>query len=216
MDTLLIFVKYPTPGKVKTRLGREIGLALAARFYEQFVEQTIDLAQKASHQQKILFFDPEVRRLDFEKMLPSGFELIAQPDGDLGARLKFGFSTSFSAGSKTVTAIGTDSPTLPLAYLNSSLEKLKLNDAVVGPASDGGYYLIGLSKNEVEVFSDIEWSSKNVLSTTLARFATLNLSHVQLPEWYDVDTLEGLEKAAGEDASGRLRKMLNEIEFGRA
>ncbi len=208
MKTLIIFLKYPEPGKVKTRLGATIGLELAAEFYRLFVQRTIAIAQQSSFERRVLYFEPAARQADFARMAPVDFELLPQPDLDLGGRLKHAFKTAFATGTTNAIAIGTDSPTLPLSYLDAAVTELSNYDVLLGPAGDGGYYLIGLKSMQETLFQDIQWSSDKVFSATVTRAEAAGLKHFSLPTWYDVDDLATLKQAMDDDTTGEIKALL--------
>ena len=103
------------------------------------------------------------------------------------------FNQSFAEGAKRVVIIGTDSPTLPTSYIQKAFDVLKKIPIVIGPTFDGGYYLLGLSKQNDDIFDDVEWSTSRVFEQTLTRIKSMNMQVYVLPPWYDVDTSEDLE-----------------------
>src|SRR5262249_2185829 len=123
------------------------------------------------------------------------FELIAQPQGDLGCRMANFFDT-FKQAAKAVL-LGTDSPTLPLSYISNAFEQLENVDLLLGPAMDGGYYLIGLSGSVPPVFQEMKWSRPDVLATTVERLRGSSCRLGLLPPWYDVDTLDDWQMLCG-------------------
>jgi uncharacterized protein len=190
---LLVFVKYPEPGRVKTRLADAIGTGPATAWYKFFVTRCLDRFQQLDEVDCTIFFDPieELERL--KAWLGEERRYLPQPSGDLGDRLAFGV-TSLLAAHTRVIAIGTDSPDLPLDYIKEAGKRLHENDLVLGPAEDGGYYLIGMKQAHVHLFDGIDWSTPEVLRQTLAKSRALQLKTSLLPTWYDVDTLAELER----------------------
>jgi rSAM/selenodomain-associated transferase 1 len=121
-----------------------------------------------------------------------GVRLLDQKGDDLGTRMHASFVSLFTDGFKRVVVIGTDVPSLPLTHYREAFDLLATHDLVLGPAQDGGYYLIGLTRPVGELFDDIPWSTNHVLATTRERAAGRGLTTALLPAWRDVDTLEDL------------------------
>lgn len=192
---LIVFVKYPEPGKVKTRLAKHIGNERAAELYHEFAAMTFQNSDRLAHAARFAAFTPWEKEAELRAMFPGEREWLAQHAAqDLGARLQHAIANVLALGYRRALTIGTDSPTLPLAYLEEAAEKLQEHDAVLGPAEDGGYYLIGVKAAPRALFEGIEWSTEKVLAQTLARVHALKLSVHLLPQWYDVDDLATLEK----------------------
>ncbi|NUO80346.1 TIGR04282 family arsenosugar biosynthesis glycosyltransferase [candidate division KSB1 bacterium] len=192
---LLVFVKYPEPGKVKTRLAKSLGYERAAELYREFVTLTLQNCEQLAQAAHFATFTPPERKADLLAMFPGEWHWFEQhAASDLGMRIQYAFETLFKLGYRRVLTIGTDSPSLPLAYLEEAAEKLLEYDVVLGPAEDGGYYLIGLKVAPRELFEGIAWSTEKVLTQTLGIIQRLGLSVHLLPQWYDVDDVAALEK----------------------
>ncbi|MBL7184927.1 MAG: TIGR04282 family arsenosugar biosynthesis glycosyltransferase [Phycisphaerae bacterium] len=196
-----MFVKSPTTGQVKTRLAAEIGEDAAVRLYRCFVEDLISMVEKLDTSLRICFYPPETKSL-FLQWLGEQHGYIPQTGDDLGERLKNAFVDAFEQGFSKVVAIGSDSPDLPASFLRQAFEELDFNDAVVGPSSDGGYYLIGFSADSFapEAFDGIAWSTSAVLGQTRMKLKMHGLGVHLLPQWHDVDTrsdLDGLVTRTG-------------------
>jgi rSAM/selenodomain-associated transferase 1 len=137
---------------------------------------------------RVLAFAPRDTEAHFAEVARARFALTPQHDGDLGRRMAGFFADEFSAGARSVVLVGTDSPTFPPAFLRLVFEDLEAVDVVLGPATDGGYYLIGCARRVPPIFDGIAWGGPCVLLETVARLpADYRLS--LLPPWYDVDTL---------------------------
>tara|TARA_R110002096_G_scaffold316010_12_gene510400 strand:+ start:30381 stop:32441 length:2061 start_codon:yes stop_codon:yes gene_type:complete len=197
-DTLiLIFLKFPTPGEVKTRLGSEIGDEAAAIVYRRLVREVLAVVGQTDAQQIRILFDPPNREQDIKTWLasewpdaPGNVELVAQAEGDLGARMSAAFQTAFGQGFRKVAAIGTDCVEITPETFTKTWERLDEEDVVFGPAADGGYYLIGLSLFKPELFQDIPWSSEETLDKSVERAMELQLHIGSLPISTDIDTAE--------------------------
>ncbi len=148
--------------------------------------------------QRIVAFTPSEAEADFMGLARGRYRLIPQSSGDLGARLSTFFRQQFEADADSVVVVGTDSPTLPVEFVERAFAELEHADVVLGPATDGGYYLVGLQKrgqvhywweNEpAPFFEGISWGSATVLAETVARLRDPARRLALLPPWYDVDT----------------------------
>jgi hypothetical protein len=202
IDTaLLIFVKYPEPGKVKTRLAAAIGTELAAQLYQEFILQTFKLALQSNVEARFATFTPAEKEQALRKLFPGPWQWFPQENSpDLGVRIHRAIQHVQQQGYSHVITIGTDSPSLPADYIDQAIAVLLHHDLVLGPASDGGYYLIGLKNAPPELFTGIDWSTERVLNQTLQRAQELHLSTHQLPAWYDVDDLATLRRFCGDSS----------------
>ncbi len=188
----LIFVKYPRPGQVKTRLGSHIGYQQAAQLYKEFVELCLCRYRQIPEVDFTIYYSPDKEIVSIRSWLGKEVDYLAQPEGDLGDRLIYGFENRLKEYQQVI-ALGTDSPSLPIGYIQKACDELCTHDVVIGPTMDGGYYLIGLSRFLPYLFSDISWSSEQVFQQTKKNAATINATAKVLPTWYDIDTSEDLE-----------------------
>lgn len=200
-NCILLFVKSPTAGKVKTRLAAEIGDDAALGIYRCFVQDLLSMVKNLDVGLRLLFHPPEAMS-QVQRWLGDRHSYRPQRGDDLGARLKNAFAGAFEEGFSKVVAIGSDSPDLPEEFLREAFDKLESHDAVIGPASDGGYYLIGFSEDSfvTEAFDDIAWSTSTVYDQTRERLRAKGLKVRLLPLWHDVDTradLDGLVARTG-------------------
>lgn len=184
-----VFAKRPQPGIVKTRLAQETSPAWAARVYEAFLLDLLDRLRCEDGFKRVLAFAPAEAIDYFQETAGSGFELIAQAAGDLGQRMTTFFQQQFHGGAEAVVLIGADSPTLSFSLIEDAFAALSDADLVLGPATDGGYYLIGCARQAPAVFDEIDWGSHRVLEQTIAHVTRQRLRLALLPPWYDVDTL---------------------------
>ena len=194
INCIVMFVKSPTAGQVKTRLAAEIGDGAAVRLYRCFVEDSISTVETLDVGLRLYFHPPETKSL-FLQWLGEQHDYIPQTGDDLGERLKNAFTDAFEQGFSKVVAIGSDSPDLPVSFLREAFEELDSHDAVVGPSSDGGYYLIGFSVDSFapEAFDGIAWSTSAVLGETRMKLKKHGLGVHLLPQWHDVDTCSDLD-----------------------
>ncbi len=190
----LLFIKYPYPGSVKTRLGINIGYKNAARLYSAFILDILNTLKTGQFLFKIYFYPEEKKRL-LSNWLGKEYNYKPQRGNNLGERMLNGFEESFADGHKKTIIIGSDSPDLPLSFLKEADYALTSHDAVVGPSKDGGYYLIGFRNDTFLsfVFNDIPWSSSSVFEHTISMLNKLNYKIHILPEWNDIDTLDDIK-----------------------
>lgn len=198
--TVILLIKAPLPGEVKTRLAVDVGASRAVRIYRQMVEKQIEAIPEgwnirihcapAEHIQKMKdWLAPQTRpHMSFH----------AQPEGDLGERINAAFKEAFIADSYTVIAMGGDCPALNETVLRRAAQQLDSHDVVLGPAMDGGYYLIGLSKPHPYLFENMPWSTPVVLCETRRRLAEAHLSTYELPTLNDVDDAESWQDAVAQ------------------
>lgn len=176
--------RHPEPGRVKTRLARAFGAEAAAALYRAFVG---DLAERLSALPYAVTWAVDPPDAPFETVVP-GARFRGQDGADLGERMARAFAAEFAAGEGPVAVIGTDTPHLPAEALAGAAAALGRDaDVVIGPALDGGYYLLGLTAPAPALFSGIPWSTDAVLAATLARARMLGLRTHLLPETFDVD-----------------------------
>lgn len=202
---LLLFVKYPEPGRVKTRLIPLLGPDKAARLYRCFVKDILETVRQAGFS-PLVFFTPGQKAREMEQWLGPGLPLYPQEGPDLGARMASAFERVFRGKTKQALLIGSDIPDLPADILDCAADGLDGNDAVLGPARDGGYYLIGFNKKTYlkEVFSGPRWGGPKVFDATMEIFRTQGKKVRVLPLWQDVDTPEDLK-----DLAARAEKVLS-------
>ena len=191
--TVVLFVRSPERGKVKSRLASALGEDRALELYKTFVIDILGMLRKGNVPLTVAFSPPNAGAVIIPWL---GRELtyIPQRGEDLGKRMDNAFTDAFSRGFGKVVLIGSDIPDLSSAVVNLAFSSLEKNDAVIGPASDGGYYLIGFKSSTFlpEIFHDMEWSTASVYQKTLGILKRAGrLVHV-LPEWNDVDTLDDL------------------------
>lgn len=192
----MIFIKNPLPGKVKTRLAREVGNDRALAVYRWL----LDITRKAAT-------DVQVNRwLWYSDMVPahdewseSDFEKWQQASGHLGERMRAAFRQAFRQNFGPVVIIGSDCPDMSTALIQRAFEELQTNDVVLGPARDGGYYLLGM-RRYFDLFHKVPWSTGEVLATTRSQLRALRLGWSELPVRDDLDTAEDLKKTKYYDA----------------
>ena len=196
---LVIFAKAPIPGEVKTRLCPPLTPDEAATLHGSFVLDMLERSKTAVVKLKLPFdrylaCAPSSTLVFFKIMEErQGVKLIDQVGDDLGARMSQTCEAMFAQGYTRVLIVGTDVPSLPLDHYKQALALLETNDLVLGPALDGGYYLIGLKRTVPDLFVGIPWSTERVLEMTQEKATTLRLKTALLPPWRDIDTIEDLQ-----------------------
>ncbi|MDH7500237.1 MAG: TIGR04283 family arsenosugar biosynthesis glycosyltransferase [candidate division NC10 bacterium] len=199
MEGLIVFTRYPQPGKVKTRLIPSLGAEGAAELHHWMAIRTLTQARRLSREASVSLevrFEGASEALMREWLGPD-LTHLAQGEGDLGRRLGRAFQEAFAAGRPRVVIIGTDCPELSWRRIDRAFAELAHHDLVLGPAKDGGYYLIGLrraasSSRMSDLFSDISWSTDQVLKQTMERAKGMGLSFNLLEPLSDVDRPEDL------------------------
>jgi uncharacterized protein len=191
LNILIVFVKYPEPGKVKTRIARELGAEKAADIYSLIAGSVIESVSGSDKYRTVLFFDPPEMENGIRQWLGRGDVTYEPQSGNtIGERMSDAFERVFSGGAEKVVLIGTDVPEITGETVTEAFRLLEFEDAVIGPAEDGGYYLVGLKKPEPFLFDDIEWGSDSVYKRTVERIEKLDLSYKSLDTLRDVDTAE--------------------------
>lgn len=202
---ILLYAKYPEPGRVKTRLISALGPDGAAELYRAFLLDMIEsLLSTFPDALRIGVADSEdvprmaalIQEVQFPR--PLSVPIEAQFGEDLGARMATSFATHFSRRSSPLMIVGSDHPTLPATYIQAGRSMLTTKDVVLGPAEDGGFYTIGLSRDVVHIFDELPWSTPDLYDVIIKRLSDTNLSIGLLPEWYDVDTPRDLARLSRE------------------
>jgi rSAM/selenodomain-associated transferase 1 len=191
--SVLLFVKSPEKGKVKSRLSAAIGEEIALDIYKSFVLDILETVERAGYPLSIWFYPPEAKEI-MSTWLGKGFVYMPQEGDDLGERMRNAFHRSFSEGLDKVILIGSDIPDIRDSVIDEAFGSLENSGAVIGPASDGGYYLIGFSKSTFmpDVFRGIPWSTESVFQETVRILERPGFRIHVLPEKSDVDTLDDL------------------------
>jgi rSAM/selenodomain-associated transferase 1 len=187
---LIVFLKYPEPGAVKTRLASALGAETAAALYRVLAEEVLELTvPRAGEYETLVYFDPPGAAEAMRAWLP-GLRLRPQCTGDLGVRMATAFAQAFERGARRAAIIGTDAPAVTRETVAGALGALDEANVVVGPAEDGGYYLLALDAPHRELFENVAWSTSTVLEETRARAAAAGLRVRELNRLGDIDTLE--------------------------
>ena len=195
-NALIIFALAPRPGTVKKRLtptftpdeAREIHLALLGDVMERSARALAGSAALILAWSEPAGGEPAI--VD----LPAGFRIETQSGSDLGERMALSIQSAIRSGHRRVAILGSDTPTLPADHLTGAFDALRKAEVVVGPATDGGYYLIGMSKLHLELFRGVPWGTPDVMNVTRKRLKKSGISVVELGVWHDVDTPEDVAR----------------------
>jgi rSAM/selenodomain-associated transferase 1 len=191
---LVMFVRFPEQGQVKSRLAKDLGAEAAKNLYRCFVEDLLERFSGEGYSFRLAFHPPEKER-EMREMLGDGLSYIPQAGDNLGERMKLAFLRCFSEGSRSVVLIGSDIPDLPALIIDEAFRALNENDAVIGPAADGGYYLLGFNRDTFNgnIFPEMPWGTDAVFRKTLdILHEDGTLVHV-LPVWRDIDRYEDIK-----------------------
>ena len=190
-DVLGVFVKAPDPGAVKTRLAADIGAEQAAALYRRMGRALVAECVAPGRHRTIAWFSPASRvTAVLEWLEDCGHDgILCQSPGGLGERLAAAFERHFAEGARRVVVIGSDCPQVGVSLVRQAFRALEDADLVIGPALDGGSYLLGLNAPAPSLFHDIQWSTEVVYRQTMDQAGRLNLSMAVLPELRDLDTV---------------------------
>ena len=194
---VIVFAKNPVPNQVKTRLIPTLSPEQAATLYRAFLTDWCETLAKLSDVDLVIAYTPPEAESDLQALIGDDATYIPQIGTDLGERLTSATQWAAKQGYTKILLVGSDSPTLPISYISKALALLDSRDIVIGPSTDGGYYLIGFSAANVAVagsfvFEEISWSTADVFQQTMTRICSAKATVGLLPPWYDIDTAEDL------------------------
>jgi len=194
LDNLIIFTRFPVPGKTKTRLAPALGFEGACDLHRIMAGRAVLIARNACSQigaqLQILYEGGDQRKM--KQWLGNSGNYRPQSGDDLGVRMDNGFKAAFEKGAERVVIIGTDCPEMNESVIGRAFESLLKKDIVLGPACDGGYYLIGLRSRNPALFSGVHWGTSRVLEQTLRRARSINASVELLETLKDLDRPEDI------------------------
>ncbi len=189
---LIIFTKNPEAGQVKTRLAHSIGEEKALEVYETLRSHTARVTEEVNAK-RMVYYSRFIPPSDL--FIADSFAPRLQRGVDLGERIFHAIEAGFESGFRHIVLIGTDCYELRSEILNEAFAALERYDAVIGPATDGGFYLIGLNRVFAELFLDRQWSTSEVLRETTNRLERHGIEYKLLAELSDIDTFEDLKKS---------------------
>ncbi len=196
-----MFVRAPEAGRVKTRLAASIGADAALRVYRRLAEHTVREALAVAGAEVRVHYTPADAEAIVRAWLGDGPMLLPQAAGDLGERMRDAFARAFANGHRRVVIIGSDLPEMRAGLLHRAISLLDGHQAVIGPARDGGYYLLGLTRLVEGVFEGIAWSTPGVLQATLERLEVAGITPALLETLTDVDVVGDLPPGWLDDSS---------------
>lgn len=188
-NLLIIFTRNPKLGKVKTRLAKSVGNETALEVYQFLLNRTKEVTQDLNYD-KIVYYSEEIEQGDIWN--ETIYQKNVQNGSDLGTKMKNAFQHGFDNGYGTIVLIGSDLPNISKEIITSGFKHLQNNDVVFGPAIDGGYYLIGLSKMNTSIFENKPWSQDSLLDVTLQELSEQKSSVSLLTPFNDIDTFDDL------------------------
>jgi len=191
---LIPMVRSPRKGSVKKRLAAYIGEEAALGLYKNFVNDLLDALDDID-ENLIIGYHPETDLQMMKGWLGEDRSFIPQTGRDLGDRQASLLERAFSMGYTKAAVMISDGPDIPVAYIEETFDLLDVNDCVIGPCHDGGYYLIGFDRSRYihSLLLDMEWSDPFVVSNMIKRLDEVGLGHAFLPIWWDIDTVEDLK-----------------------
>lgn len=202
---IIVFVKNIKLGKVKTRLAKTIGNQGAFEVYSELVKITEKATENLSIDKRIYFSDAII-----DSKWKGNYKAI-QKGENLGKRMKNAFIKGFEDGYEKIVLIGSDLPDINSSYIENGLQNLKTNNVVFGPAIDGGYYLIGMTKVHDFIFDNKPWSQSNLLTVTLEELKQNNISFDLLEPLNDIDTFEDLEASTFYKSNIKLQQRIQQL-----
>ncbi len=217
-NALILFARDPILGKVKTRLSPFLADETILRLYTCFLQDSIKNIMQVENVDRFVGVAPSNESGFFTETLVSDIRLFVQEGEKLGDKMRRAIQDRLAEGYERVVIIGSDSPSLPVSYIYRALSSDK--DMILGPSTDGGYYLIGMRGKVVEVFNGVTWGTETVLRETCEHLEQNGASLELLPVWYDVDSPEDLKffkthldliEKARLGKAGETGKLLDEI-----
>lgn len=211
LQRVLLFVRAPRQGHVKTRLAKHLGAETTLSLYRCFVEDILATLTAGAYQTSV-FFTPADQGAAVKDWLGKFADCQPQTGENLGQRMHLAFLNTYSDPVDRAILIGSDLPDLDIDIIHEAFSALQQSEVVIGPAADGGYYLIGFQKDAftAKLFGGVDWGTGRVFQQTLEQIQQANLNYYTLPAWQDIDTYEDLMEFYSRNASDsppRLKTM---------
>ena len=206
-NCILLFVKYPEPGKVKTRLAETIGDDDAAKLYSHFVKDIL-ITLRNAEQKVIVCHDDRWPKEQYVQWLGDDMSFFAQQGDGLGQKMRNAFVNAFDKGIDNAIIIGSDIPDIHAEIFTRAFAAMGKHPAVIAPTADGGYYLIGFTAKGFlpGIFDNIDWSTEKVFNQTMQIFQHHKTNYYGLNRWFDVDTIDDLEDMLIRNTNTDFRK----------
>lgn len=194
-DALMLFFRYPTYGRVKTRIAAELGNDITLGLYEAFIRDLLSLSGSVRADTMIAVDRPD-EAAGHPSISAMGCPVIGQRGGDIGVRMHTAMVDAFNSGYERVVLVGSDVPDLPPGIINDAFDLLRTVDAVLGPSNDGGYYLVGFNRGACDeaYFTGITWGSRTVCRSTVDKINSSGKILRLMPAWNDIDDRGGLKR----------------------
>ncbi len=209
--SLIVFVRYPQKGKVKTRLAATIGNSKATEIYKAAAENIINEIKTVPNCNKYIFYSIKEEKDLIKKWLGKGFYYVHQEGNDLGERMRNAFRIVLGHGAEKVIILGTDIPEITSDTISNAITVLENSDTVIGPSNDGGYYLLGMKKFHPNLFENIEYSTSTVLKETINKIKSAQLKNSTLDILHDIDVEDDLKYCLTNMKNEKLKKKLKKI-----
>lgn len=209
--SIILFVKYPVEGKVKTRLAESIGNSKAVKIYSGLAERTVIEMKRLKNSYNYIFYSDESEKERIKKWIRGNFFYAPQKGDDLGERMSNAFRLVFGHGASKALIIGTDIPDLSTEIINDAIKKLDDFDVVIGPSPDGGYYLLGMKEFTPELFENITYSTNTVFEDTVKKIKDKNKSYTTLETIEDIDTEDELRNWIDGTDDTQLKNEISKI-----
>lgn len=208
-SAILVFIKAPEKGKVKSRLAKSVGEDTALDIYKCLVCDTLETLKKGNYIFTLCFYPPDSQGI-VKDWLGNAHSFMSQHGENLGERMKNAFVQAFSGGMTKVLLIGSDIPELSISLVNEAFDAMDTKEAVIGPAHDGGYYLIGFRRDSFQpaIFQGISWGTGSVFYQTMNIFDKTGSRVHSLPGLTDIDTLEDLLSLLARNADADIKESL--------
>ena len=188
-QALIVFVRHPELGKVKTRLAASIGDEATLIIYKKLLQHTFNITNSIDADKYVFYSDAIISD---DLWSSSRYYKLLQQNTDLGNRMKAAFGEVFQNGYQKVCIIGSDCYELSSSIIQQAFDTLNAHDLIIGPAKDGGYYLLAMKDEVKDIFQNIEWSTEKVLQQTIEVINQKGHSYYLLPQLSDVDTIEDM------------------------
>lgn len=197
-NVIVLMAKQPQSGHTKTRLTPPLTIEEAAELYTALLQDSLDLATSLQGVNLAIAISPPESRPYFKALTPPGTLLLPISGADIGICLAQTTAQLLNMNYGKVIALSADGPSLPPEYLHLAVNLLDTHPLVFGPSLDGGYYLVGLTQPQPDIFTGIDWSTTRVLEQSLQKAAELGLKAALTPDWYDIDTAQDLLRLVSE------------------
>ena len=209
--SLIVFVRYPQKGKVKTRLAATIGNGKATEIYKAAAENIINEIKTVPNCNKYIFYSIKEEKDLIKKWLGKGFYYVHQEGNYLGERMQNAFGIVLGHGAEKAIILGTDIPEITSDTISNAITVLENSDTVIGPSNDGGYYLLGMKKFHSNLFENIEYSTSTVLNETIKKIKSAKLKNSTLNILHDIDIEDDLKYCLTNMKNEKLKKKFKKI-----